>query len=218
MGQDAATHLGNIVEISFSYVILLPEGRFNANVDPNKIINIFGDFGPGQFAQVPNGFIVQNGPLNRLLIQVPRVEMKAANRELLLTMVTGCRNQIGNLLLQRSARAFGINNEYFLYLDNEKITSEDFLQRLGTDRLEGRSINEISLRQRLSMASDMTITTKVTLDENTPDRLVFNSNVNIKNPQNPMLTIDELEHELTNAHNMRKTFLTELTKCVEQQN
>lgn len=227
MGQDdSTTHIGRIEELSFSYVILLPQGHVNFNVNPQEIVNIFGDFGPGQFVQIPNGFLVQNGVVNRLLVQLPKVELKAANQNLLITMLAGCRTHLGNVLMSRSARAFGINNEYFLYFDNAKISPDEFLQRLGSERLTGtidkkptgKTISQISIRQKIPVEPKTRTTTVVALDDDNPKRLIFNSNVHIDDPQNPMLAEGDLRNELDRAKKARIAFLTELTTCVTLQN
>lgn len=204
-----------IEERSFSYVIIVPQGQYQLNIDPNKLSKVFGKFGTSSFTQVPNGFLVQLGPENQLLVQFPKVEFKAANEEMLFELYQNAYELLMEQLPVKAANAFGINfvtGVKFNDMDNKEV-----LQRLSSNQLPiNSSVTRILLRKSDALNNNI-LNVDIGISETHAEELQVNFNHHIPEPGKAGLPIADLKNEIENMRNRITSFLEEIHTSIQIQ-
>lgn len=210
MQTSASAH--SLTDVSTSYVILVgSRGNLNWNVNIQEFQGFFNPYGQGQFVQLPNGFVVQMGPTNVLLVQPPRIEFKGATREQLLSLYRKSQAVVLGPTLGMAATAFGINFE--IWVEFQERTPEQVLQALIISPL--RSVfaaRSIALQKTEPLRRE---TATFTLNEmNNQRTLGLNVNFHIEDPKSPCFSPDQLTKEINDHRQRVEEFISEVERCL----
>lgn len=199
-------------EISVSSVIKVAGGQYNIQVDTKELLKVFGRFGLGAFKTVENGFEVSLGPANQLLLQVPRIQFKAASEDILIALYENGLKTVMGPFMGKSAVAFGINFEFDVRFSG--VTTQNALRGLGSTQLgPGILVTTIGL-QKPPVLKKQQLNCVVGVSPEDPQALRFQINNHIPEPNKSCLSVSELKTEIAAGREDFINFLRELEPCV----
>lgn len=203
-------------ELSLTYVVIVPPGQYDVNVDTKRLVRAFGRYGDGVFAPIQNGFIVQMGPANQLVMQLPKIQFQAANEDVLVELYQNAQLLMLGPFMSKAAQAFGINFHVAVVFPD--LSRETVLQRLSGERLpDGVAVTRLGLKRKALLQSKV-VNYQIQSTGDESQGLKIDINNHFPSPGKASLSLDELRREIADARQEYHRFLEELWQCAQQPN
>lgn len=172
------------------YVILVNPQPVNIQVNTNEWLNVFGDLGRGQFAQINNGFQVSAGDFNRIVFAPPKIIFTGATLDRLISIYDRARQLIVTPHFRGPARGFGINFEMNITL--ESMSRTEFFQRVRNPYIpESVNTRILTLTWRNVLTNNPS-NIRFELSNTNIESIFVSINNHIANPTEPSYLPDEL--------------------------
>jgi len=204
-----------IEEVSISHVVLVAAGQYNLNVDPNRLVQVFGRFGAGTFSQAPNGFVVQMGPANQFIMQLPRIEFKTANEDIMLEAFAHALPLLTPTFEGHPSAAFGLNLEWTVGFPG--LGGEEALRRLsGGQPLPGMRVTNLGLSGPAGTGHDFNCQLRPHPQQ--AHLLLVHTNKHMPNPGPAFWDAPALKEALATARRENETFLRDMWEALQVRN
>ena len=193
---------------SFGHVVMLgaPGGTFD--LTGPQLVNVFGKYGKGNVIQAPNLLGVIMGDSNQLIIQPPKITMKAATEEILQELYRNVKPLVLRQFESHPSSAFGINFE--LEVEHKEIRPTELMKRLlGKDVPVWLTLQSASVKRESSNYN-------LRVDDKTPEILHININNHIDKPGMANFDYEMLTEEIRNYRKFNEVTIKELYECVQK--
>ena len=200
-------------ELTVSYVVVLSiQGTIPLQVKSNELQGISSLLGAGNFAAIPNGYLVQWGQANQVLCQPPRVQFQGATEAILIDLYTNGNDVVIQRISQKASVAFGVN--FQLEVTHKNWTREQIFERMKPQHLNNFSMNGAKFRHKV--ASNRETNYIIDISASNPDAIVVSANNHIPNVKSTSFSPPELKSEIHSGRESYRNFLTELDQCLQQ--